>query len=461
MSATTTAKALPEGIVAGKKYRIRVKNAEEAVETLRERLGPTAKVLSVETVEEKGLGRILGSPKLEIIAMVPQTAPEMPAPRRVTLGSESSPGATKGVGASATGDEAGRQSSEEKSLRQKRSDGAGDAVAHGHSIFEGHMTSHERMAFEGESAKSGQSPSEGRSASYGHEGSRGQGARHPWVSPPGQPPDGFQGRMREKATGERGLPSGEIWEVLGRSGFPSSFLAEMRFRGTRRKLEDLPIGVALGEFVQTLRAAYHRLPEHPLRGPVAFMGAPGVGTTTVLQKVLGEAVLRRHERPTVAKLETEEPNAGGALSAFAEALGVDFQHLGEGSVERFRPDLEVLLDVPGMPVNDASRLATLGSRLDALGIGPRVLVLHAACETEYLERCLLAGQRLGATHLALAHGDEVVRAARLWPLVLHSGLSPLLVSLGPSPAGEFTEDGYAFLLERTFPQAVRRGAGSW
>ena len=59
------------GIVAGKKYRFEVRSAEEAVRTIQERMGKSARVLSVKQAGGRGMARFLSSPRLEIIAMVP------------------------------------------------------------------------------------------------------------------------------------------------------------------------------------------------------------------------------------------------------------------------------------------------------------------------------------------------------------------------------------------------------
>jgi flagellar biosynthesis protein FlhF len=74
---TTTSNKTPDGIQRGKKYRFVVQSAEEAIQTLRERLGSDAKVLSVKQLGGDGLGKFLSSPKLEIIAMLP-TEEEIP-----------------------------------------------------------------------------------------------------------------------------------------------------------------------------------------------------------------------------------------------------------------------------------------------------------------------------------------------------------------------------------------------
>ena len=56
---------------AGKKFRLIVKSAEEAVRVIRDKLGENARVLSVRQVGGEGLKKFISSPKLEVIAEVP------------------------------------------------------------------------------------------------------------------------------------------------------------------------------------------------------------------------------------------------------------------------------------------------------------------------------------------------------------------------------------------------------
>src|SRR5690349_10521067 len=51
-------------------YKFTVKTTEEAVALIREKLGPTARVLSVRAIEAKGLKKLFHSPRLEVIAQV-------------------------------------------------------------------------------------------------------------------------------------------------------------------------------------------------------------------------------------------------------------------------------------------------------------------------------------------------------------------------------------------------------
>ncbi len=63
-------------------YKFTVKSTEEAVTLIREKLGPTARVLSVRAVEATGLTKFFRAPRLEVIAQVdasPVTATESSA----------------------------------------------------------------------------------------------------------------------------------------------------------------------------------------------------------------------------------------------------------------------------------------------------------------------------------------------------------------------------------------------
>lgn len=58
-------------LVPGKKYRFSARSAEEAVQIIHDRMGPNARVVAVEQVGGSGLNRLLRSPRLEVIAMIP------------------------------------------------------------------------------------------------------------------------------------------------------------------------------------------------------------------------------------------------------------------------------------------------------------------------------------------------------------------------------------------------------
>jgi len=63
----------PSTLQPGATYRFIVRSTEEAVQTIRERLGENARVLSVRQVKGQGLGGLFSRPRLEVVAQVPET----------------------------------------------------------------------------------------------------------------------------------------------------------------------------------------------------------------------------------------------------------------------------------------------------------------------------------------------------------------------------------------------------
>jgi flagellar biosynthesis protein FlhF len=61
----------------GKKYRIIVRSADEAVRVIQRKLGPEARVISVRQVGGQGLAKFISSPKLEVIAEIPPEGGEL------------------------------------------------------------------------------------------------------------------------------------------------------------------------------------------------------------------------------------------------------------------------------------------------------------------------------------------------------------------------------------------------
>src|SRR5580765_8131636 len=56
-------------------YKFTVKSVDQAVALIREKLGATARVLSVRSVEAGGLKRFFSAPRLEVVAQVDAPAP--------------------------------------------------------------------------------------------------------------------------------------------------------------------------------------------------------------------------------------------------------------------------------------------------------------------------------------------------------------------------------------------------
>lgn len=79
-------------------YKFTVRSAEEAVALIRERLGPTARVLSVRSVEASGWKKFFAAPRLEVVAQVdpPPREPEAPRLRAISVEPASPPADSEG-----------------------------------------------------------------------------------------------------------------------------------------------------------------------------------------------------------------------------------------------------------------------------------------------------------------------------------------------------------------------------
>jgi flagellar biosynthesis protein FlhF len=66
-------------------YKFTVKSAAEAVTLIREQLGPSARVLSVRSIEASGFKKLFSGPRLEVIAQVDGPAPDSPSLDAVSI----------------------------------------------------------------------------------------------------------------------------------------------------------------------------------------------------------------------------------------------------------------------------------------------------------------------------------------------------------------------------------------
>ena len=80
-----------------KRFRLVVRSAEEAVRMIRDKLGDNARVVSVRQIGGEGLKRFISSPKLEVIAEVPQQTESLTQDNGEVMPSIESEGKTQGT----------------------------------------------------------------------------------------------------------------------------------------------------------------------------------------------------------------------------------------------------------------------------------------------------------------------------------------------------------------------------
>lgn len=371
---------------AGKRFRLVVRSAEEAVRVIREKLGEDARVLSVKQVGGEGLKRFISSPKLEVIA-------EIPSPEQKEL-------------------------AESKALNEESTPPVSDP-------------SEAEVADEGV-ARVDPSPEQTQAV----------------------PPDALQ----EKS----GIDSiGETERLLSKAGFDSHLLSEIKSWTNWKSILELPLADALKEITIGLSDRFRATSVIETTDRVALLGAPGVGKTTTLCKFLAHEVFMNKRTPHVLKVENGIPNPDDALRIFCEVIGVTLFRE-PGNLPVVSESSPLYLDFPGLSLSNVDDWVETKETLDLLEVQTRVLVLNGAYDRQVLLKNISSGKHLGATHVAFTHFDELSNSTKLWPVILHSGLSPLCICNGQNVTGDFTTSVLNQMIAKTFPEELySRGFASY
>ena len=380
------------------------------MQVIRERMGPDARVLSVNQVNGQGLARFLSSPKLEIIAAIPPPVSQAPTPPPAPAATPAETTASPPAGGPSTTPSDARAAP----IPPASPDAAAAAP-----------TPIARAYSEAQTA----------------------GLAEPTLSGSAAAP------IRTDAT-----PRGALSTTLRRLGFEASLLVPLEAQPSWREWQKLPIAQGLAEFAYALRRSFERVPDRPIGRRVAFFGTPGSGKTTALCQRLAHDIFLKNQPAIVAKLENENPNANDALQTFCDVLGVPL-HRDPTDVDVPRNG-RTYLDLPGLTLADDTLWTEADLRLRALGVETRVLVANAAYDVDGLKEAIAHAHRFGATHLVLTHLDEVRRPARLWQTVLTSGLTPWFFGTSQSVTESIRLDVFAALLERTFPHTATHQAAA-
>ena len=245
--------------------------------------------------------------------------------------------------------------------------------------------------------------------------------------------------------------------LLRASGLDEALIDRVRAETPGLDWERTPLPEALAHLVAWLRRHYDRVPRRPAGPRRVYLGTCGVGKTTALCKAIALEVFVHGRKPAILKLDGDQPNASDGLAAFSDVLGAPLLR-SAAEVEEFDRTSLLYIDVPGVGLDADAEHKNLAAMLDALRVDTRILVVNAASEAEVIADSIEMGRACGATHIVFTHLDEVRRPGKLWRFVLQSGLRPLFLSAGPSPAGEIEEDVFGALLARTFPRGLAPGA---
>lgn len=368
----------------GKRFKLVVRSAEEAVRVIREKLGEDARVLSVKQVGGEGLKRFISSPKLEVIA-------EVPSPDQQT-------------------DDANALTNASVEEDPSEAAEAGQAEAPAPPVIE-------------------------------------------------EKPDGIAATPSEDQDGVGS--AGETARILSKAGFDSALLSEIQSWADWSKIKELPLADGLKEITIGLSDRFRSTHLVPTTDKIALLGAPGVGKTTTLCKFLAHEVFMNKRTPHVLKVENGIPNPDDALRIFCEVVGVTLFREA-GNLPEIGESSPLYLDFPGLSLSHVDDWVETKETLDQLDVRTRVLVLNGAYDRQVLLKNISSGKHLGATHVAFTHFDELSNSTKLWPIILHSGLSPMCICNGQNVTGDFTTSVLNQMIARTFPEELySRGFASY
>jgi len=367
----------------GKRFKLVVRSAEEAVRVIREKLGEDARVLSVKQVGGEGLKRFISSPKLEVIA-------EVPSPDQ-----------------------------------------------------------------QGEDANALTNASVEENPSEAAEVAQAEVPAPPVIE---EKPDGSATPYED----QDGVGSaGETARILSKAGFDPALLSEIQSWADWSKINELPLADGLKEITIGLSDRFRSTHLVPTTDKIALLGAPGVGKTTTLCKFLAHEVFMNKRTPHVLKVENGIPNPDDALRIFCEVVGVTLFREA-GNLPEIGEASPLYLDFPGLSLSHVDDWVETKETLDQLDVRTRVLVLNGAYDRQVLLKNISSGKHLGATHVAFTHFDELSNSTKLWPIILHSGLSPMCICNGQNVTGDFTTSVLNQMIARTFPEELySRGFASY
>lgn len=229
-------------------------------------------------------------------------------------------------------------------------------------------------------------------------------------------------------------PGAFLVERLEHMGLPEPVLLLLRSQPDWPKWEQLSFSQAFLQIQDALNAFFKKRPQAGLGPRVAFVGAPGVGKTTLACKWLTRQVFRHLERPTVLKVDGPRAQGDEALRRFADLMDVPFLHSWEEGL-RGGP---LLVDTQGVSTNKEAY--ALRQQLEALQVPTRVLVLHRCYAFDALQSAYALGKELAATHCAFSHADSDSSIFKLWPFLLSGDLSAAFFSKDANPAGPLYTD---------------------
>lgn len=194
---------------------------------------------------------------------------------------------------------------------------------------------------------------------------------------------------------------------------------------------------------------------------IALIGPPGVGKTTTLAKLAVREGLASGRPVHVLDLDNQRIGGGDHLQTICGLLGVSYQQVsGPEMVSEILSGVcaegLILIDTPGLTVEDSTELAIMGLGLGEYLTMERHLVLPATLRNPEMIRYWTAYRQCQPTHLLFTRLDESLCFGPVWSLAAETRLPLSWMTTGrkiPECIVEATAGALAQLVHHGFSPA--------
>jgi hypothetical protein len=151
---------------------------------------------------------------------------------------------------------------------------------------------------------------------------------------------------------------------------------------------------------------------------------------------MAHQVFQQQRNPEIWQLDGNYPNTAESLVLYAEMLGASMLRYPRNDGPE-PSNASVLIDMPGVAIEDQSQLDAYEKRLEGLPEHDRYLVINACYANRLLENQIKAFMPMNPKGIILTHLDEERSWGRLANLLLGTNCPAVLLSGGQKIPGTF------------------------
>lgn len=173
------------------------------------------------------------------------------------------------------------------------------------------------------------------------------------------------------------------------------------------------------------------------RQVIALVGPTGVGKTTTIAKLAADIRLRERRRVGLITMDTYRVAAVDQLRTYADIMDLPLEVVStpremRDAVTRFADEDLVLIDTAGRSPHDAVQIQQLKSLLAEAQPDQVQLVLSCVCSVSHMRQIVDKFAPVGCTSLLVTKLDEAMAIGSLVPVLQEAGLPVSYLTCGQS-----------------------------